>query len=316
MPSIRNFILASLALFLMAMAVAITETSAQTVKQPALHATSVFRGTQTATVALVQLGSENAGKIDVVEKWVAQAKSEGAVFVVFPESSYLGWLNPTAFTDATVVPGPLTDQLSKLAIKYSVYIAFGFAERGTKVSDTVYLPYDAGVLIGPDGKIILHSRKYQVLKNAFNPDDCPEGTKNPGGGCNYLQSPADLIPVADTPLGKTAILVCADAYTYDTAVLDRLKSLGVQSIIVVWGVAAGQQDQCGTEGFNAVGYASQAAKQSNAMVIGANAVGERPYGRFLPSVYCGFSGIVAADGTVLGKTEGERGVFLFDVPLP
>lgn len=293
-----------------------TATLAQDTDQPALHATSVFQGEESATIALVQLNSTNTGSWGVIDDWTAQAKAKGAEFVVFPESSYLGWLNPEAFSEATVVPGAVTDALGKIAAKHEVYIAFGFAERGPQVSADVFLPYDAGTLIGPDGTILIHSWKHQVLKNAFNPADCPAGTTDPSGGCSYYQATVDMIPVVDTPLGKTAVLVCADAYTYDTTALDHVKSLGAETIIVVWGVAAGQLDQCGADGFNATGYASQTAEYTGAMVIGANAVGNRPYGRFLPSVYCGYSGIVAADGTILGSAPVDGGVFVYDVPIP
>lgn len=289
---------------------------AQETDQPVLQADSAFESGESATVALVQLNSTNTGNWEVIDDWAAQAKAKGAEFVVFPESSYLGWLNPEAFSEATVVPGAVTDALGQIARKHAIYIAFGFAERGPQVSADIYLPYDAGTLIGPDGSILIHSRKHQVLKNAFTPGDCPAGTTDPDGGCSYYQATVDMIPVVDTPLGKTAVLVCADAYTYDTAALDHVKSLGVETIIVVWGVAASQQDECGGDGFNATGYASQTAAYTGAMVIGANAVGERPYGRFLPSVYCGYSGIVAGDGTILGAAPVNGGVFVYDVPIP
>ena len=101
-----------------------------------------------------------------------------------------------------------------------------------------------------------------------------------------------------------------------SAALEHIKAQGAETIIVVWGVAAGQEADCGQSGYSAVGYQQQAATYANAMVIGANAVGERPYGRFRPSVYCGYSGVVAANGSVLGSVGAEAGVFLFDVPVP
>ena len=276
---------------------------------------SQFLGVKTVTVALVQLESSDVGNWSVVNALVAQAKARGAQFVIFPESSYLGWLNPSAFELATPIPGTVTSILANIAAQNGVWIAFGLAERGTQVSPTVFLPYDAGVLISPAGEIVLHSRKFNVLKNAYNPQKCPPPAVNPSGGCNYEASPVSALTVAQTPLGTTAVLVCADAYTYDTAALDRVKSLGATTIIVVWGVAAAQIDQCGATGFNAVLYAKEAALYTGSMVIGANAVGARTYGRFLPSVYCGYSGIVAGDGTIIGQTMGNSGVFLFQVPF-
>lgn len=268
------------------------------------------------TVALVQLDSSDVGDWDVIDAHVARAKAGGAEFVVFPESSHLGWLNPAAFSSASLIPGPVTNKLAAIATRNEVWIAFGTAERGPQVVGTsVYLPYDAGVVIEPTGDIVLHSRKSNVLRNAFDPEKCPPEVINPDGGCNYHPSPAGEIPVSHTPLGRTAILVCADAYMHDTSALDRLKALGTEAIIVVWGVTASNLDECGNTGYNAVEFARDAALYTDTLVIGSNAVGERPYGRYLPSVYCGYSGIVTGSGRIVGQTQSEPGVFLFEVPI-
>lgn len=316
MPRVQAFALSTILSAVLALfTLTSTAASAETDKSGAFNNFSQFVGVQTVTVALVQLNSDEVGDWQAVNAQVAYAKARGAEFVIFPESSYLGWLNPSAFTMATPIPGLVSDWLAKIAVQNEVWIAFGTAERGPQVSPTVFLPYDAGVLINPMGEIVLHSRKFNVLRNAFDPAKCPPPARNPDGGCNYHSAPVSEITVADTPLGKTAILICADAYLSDTAALDRVKSLGATAIIVVWGVAAGQIDQCGAVGFSAVKFARDAAVYTNSMVIGANAVGDRPYGRFLPSVYCGFSGIVAGDGTVIGETQGQEGVFVFQVPV-
>ena len=279
------------------------------------HNQSRFLGTETVTVALVQLPSAEVGDWDDIQLFVQEASNKGADFVVFPESSYLGWLNPAVFEQAVPIPGDVTQQLGRIASDFNVWIAFGTSEQGPSAGDGVYYPYDSGVIISPNGDIALHARKHNVLENSFTPSDCPPEVQNPGGGCNYLAAPVDNLGVVETPLGTTAILVCADAYTYDTAALDRVKSLGAEAIIVVWGVTAGQKDQCGSDGFNATTYAQSAATYTGALVIGANAVGNRPYGRYQPSVYCGYSGISAPDGAIIGETETDGGVFVYEVPV-
>ena len=279
------------------------------------HNFSQFLGVQPTTVALIQMNSSNAGNWPAINALVAQAKAGGAAIAIFPEGSFLGCLNPPVFEAAPPIPGALTNVLAQMAIDNGIWIAFGMAERGPEVSPSVYLPYDAGVVIDPSGQIVLHSKKYNVLRNAFNPEYCPPAARNPGGGCNYLSSPVSEFTVAETPLGTTAILVCADAYTYDVTALQRVKDLGATAIIVVWGVAAGSLDQCGASGFNATLFARQAALYTNSLVVGANAVGNRPYGRFLPSVYCGNSGVVAGDGQILGEAGGTAGVVFFQVPV-
>lgn len=50
-------------------------------------------------------------------------------------------------------------------------------------------------------------------------------------------------------------------------------------------------------------------------VIGANATGQRPYGRFLPSWYCGMSGFAKPTGEVGGVTNPQDETGLFDVPI-
>lgn len=307
----RSAILAALLIFFAISRIVAADSSAPR----AFHNHSQFLGVETVTVALVQLRSLDVGNWGMINTMVAEAKARGAEFVVFPEASYLGWLNPAVFTAAGPIPGPGTDALAQIAKQHGIWIAFGMAEQGQQAGGSVHFAYDSGVVIDPTGSLVLHNRKYSVLKNAFDPQKCPPPVRNPDGGCNYLSSPVSDIGVAQTPLGTTAILVCADAYTYDTAALDRVKSLGAQTILVVWGVTAGQAHQCGSSGFSAVEYAKQAALYTDSLVIGANAVGDRPYGRFLPSVYCGFSGIVTGDGSIIGKTEANPGVFIFQVPV-
>ena len=94
------------------------------------------------------------------------------------------------------------------------------------------------------------------------------------------------------------MLVCADAYTYpSTQVLDKLKGLQPEFVIIFWGITASTQSECGTQGFNATEYAQKVALYLNsAVVVGANATGARCHGRFQPSVYCGMSGGSTASG--------------------
>lgn len=273
----------------------------------------------TIRVGLAQLNSLDTADWTVIEAYIAEAQANGAQFIVFPEGSLFGWLNPEVFYDAETVPNGATAILSGYAQSYGVSIVFGMAEQGPLVPNTnpvVHQAYDAAVLIDTTGAIVINSRKYQVLKNAFDPSGCPEALKDPvSGSCSYYSSPAEDIPVIQTAFGATAVLVCADAYTSDTTALDHVKSLGVETIFVVWGVAAASTGNCGQQYFNATQYASNAAVYTGATVIGANAVGNRPYGRFLPSVYCGYSGIVQGDGTVVATTGLDAGVYFYDVPV-
>lgn len=142
----------------------------------------------------------------------------------------------------------------------------------------------------------MHHRQFHVVKNAFNPDACKQILNQEQ--CSYMPGDLSDITTADTPFGKTAILVCADAYTYPPALaLDTVKQLNPEFVIIFWGITASTQCECGMQGFNATDYAAQvSAYLNNAFIVGANSVGTRCYGRFLPSEYCGTSGYSTPTG--------------------
>ena len=172
-------------------------------------------------------------------------------------------------------------------------------------------PYDSGILIENKGDIVIHHRKNNVLGNAFNPDECPPPLGN--DGCSYLAGQG--VSVVDTPFGRTTLLVCADAYIDDLTTLNQVKQLEPDVVLIPWGVTAGKLEDCGKEYFNATGFASQAAKYlGTSYVIGANATGERPYGRFLPSVYCGNSGFATPSADIGGVANTSDQMVFFDVP--
>ena len=271
-------------------------------------------------VAVVQLDSQNVGDFTAMTSLAVQARQKGAQLVIFPESSAFGWLNPKVFTEANPIPGATASEFATVAKTANIWVAASLAERGPEISSasgagtTYYGAYDSGLLINPAGEIVLHHRKHNVLKNAFNPAYCPPGS---GGGWSYTAGPLSDVKVAQTPFGRTAILVCADAYTQDTTTLQALKALNPQFVIVPWGVAAGSQAECGQEFFNATEYAAKAAGfLETAYVVGANAVGTRPYGRFLPSVYCGTSGFATPAGKIGGVADTTQQMAMFSIPVP
>ncbi len=271
-----------------------------------------------STVALVQLPSEQVGNFDAMLGYARQAKEQGAELIVFPEGSVFGWLNPAVFTKAAPIPGVYSDKFAAIAKTANIWVAAGLAEKGPKAGEgsqpDAYEAYDSGILINPQGELVLHHRKYNVLKNAFDPESCMKILGLPG--CGYTAGPLSDVVTTQTPFGKTALLVCSDAYTYEPATaLAKLKELKPNFVIVPWGITAGTKDQCGKPGFNATGYASQAASYlKSAWVVGANAVGPRVYGRYLPSVYCGDSGYAAPTGDSVEAPNPTAPLVLIQIP--
>lgn len=271
------------------------------------------------TAAMVQLRTSDVGNFAVMKTLAQKAKAQGAQLVIFPEGSDLGWLNPAVFTQAASIPGAYSDQFAAIATSVNIWVAAGLAEKGPKAGPgslpNAYQAYDSGILISPQGELVLHHRKFNVLQNAFDQAACQSILNQPQ--CAYTPGPLSDITTAQTPFGKkTALMVCADAYTYPPATaLSTLKALTPDFVIVPWGITAGAQAQCGTSGFNATGFASEAAAYlKTAFVVGANAVGARNYGRFLPSVYCGDSGYATPTGQSVEASEPAQELVLLTIP--
>lgn len=269
-------------------------------------------------VGLAQLPSSDVGKFDAMRALAQQAKDQGATLIIFPEGSVFGWLNPAVFTQAAPIPGRYSDQFAEIARSVGIWVAAGLAEQGPKAGPgslpNAYQAYDSGILIDPQGQIVLHHRKYNVLQNAFDPAACQAILNQPG--CAYTPGALSDIKTVSTPFGKTSLLICADAYTYGQAeALAALKALKPDFVIVPWGITASQQSECGTPNFNATGYAAQAAAYlKSAFVVGANATGPRTYGRFLPSVYCGDSGYANPAGDSVETSTPTQALVLLTVP--
>jgi predicted amidohydrolase len=270
------------------------------------------------TVAMVQLLSSDVGNFDRMKTLAQQAKAQGAQLVIFPEGSDLGWLNPAAFTQAAPIPGAYSDKFVAIATSVQIWVAAGLSEKGPKAGPgslpNAYQAYDSGILINPQGQIVLHHRKFNVLPNAFDPAACQAILNQPQ--CAYTPGSLSDITTVQTPFGKTALLVCSDAYTYAPATaLDKLRAMTPAIVIVPWGITAGTQAECGTSGFNATGFASEAAAYlKSAFVVGANAVGARNYGRFLPSVYCGDSGYATPTGQSVEASQPTQELVLLTIP--
>ena len=281
---------------------------------------SVFAGGEanqsSSTVAVVQLQSSDAGNYDLMTNYAIEAKKNGATLIIFPESSAFGWLNPDVFFYATAIPGNISSNFTSIAKTAGIWVATGLAEQGppSHCKSEAYHAYDSGILINPQGEIVLHHRKYQVLSNAFNSEVCKDWFCT--DGCSYTQGNLSDITTVETPFGSTSIIVCADAYTYDTSVLDKLKTLAPDFVIIPWGITAGAESDCGKSGYNATTFASEAAKYlGTAYVVGANAIGTRTYGRYLPSEYCGYSGYADPSGEGHQAKDPTATLVYFDIPM-
>jgi predicted amidohydrolase len=237
------------------------------------------------------LDSDPDGNFVRIENAISEAKEKGAEIVCFPETSILGWVNPNAHKMASTVPGDFSNRLTKLAVKYQIYISIGLAE---KVNENLC---DSVVLIDEKGTILLKHRKINILTELMDPPYTP-GTD---------------VKVVETRFGKIGMLICAD--TFKQKVLKKMADLKPDLLIVPYGWVA-KVEEWPEHGKTLVDVVTKTAKKVDAPVIGTDVVGQISNGPWTGRTYGGQS--VAADkaGRVLAICKDrDRDVKIITVEL-
>lgn len=222
-----------------------------------------------------------------------EAKAKGAAIACFPESMDFGWVNVEAHRLAPPLPGPVSDRVTELALTLGLTIAIGLTE---KVEGGIA---DSAIIAGPDGSILLKHRKINTLPELMDPP--------------YVPGRKEDIRVADTPLGRLGLLVCADTFVDEH--LEILRALEPDLVLVPYGWAAPPAEWPG-HGEELKKTVCRAAKVIGAPVIGPTTIGEITSGPWKGRTYEGESAAADAEGNLLffGLT-GRREVAVFPVPL-
>jgi len=137
------------------------------------------------------------------------AAMQGARVVVLPEAMTTGWTDSLTSQLADEIPtGETCRFLGQLAAKHRLFLCSGIVERN---EDRVF---NSAVLLGPDGRLLLHHRKIYELEI--------------GHGC-YAQG--DRLSVAQTPLGCMGVMICADAFAPGQVISRTLGLMGAEIIL-------------------------------------------------------------------------------------
>jgi predicted amidohydrolase len=227
-------------------------------------------GTRIAMCQILILDGDKEGNLLRIENAIAEAKSQGADIICFPEAAILGWLNLDAHIRACTIPGPDSDLICELAKKYKTHLCTGLVEKdGAKL-------YNSALLIDDQGRILLKHRQVNI----------PEGLMTPP------YTPGSDVGMIDTKFGKIGLLICSDTHRDD--ILDTIIDLRPELLLVPYGYAE-QEANWPRHGQELQQVVANTAKRTRAFVVGTNPVGEITNGPWAGRVYGGQS--VAADKT-------------------
>jgi predicted amidohydrolase len=225
---------------------------------------------------------------------VRQAANAGCRFVVLPEVMDLGWDEPSALAHAQPVPGPRTQAIAAMARENNIYIVTGLTERA---GDSVF---NAAVLVSPQGELLHHHRKINVL---------PE--------CEGFYDIGDRLGVARTLEATIGMDICADSFSkVNTHALARM---GANLILspCAWAVEPGHDNQRTPYGQSWIDVYGQITRLYGITIIGVSNVGHVVSGAWKGWRCIGCSVAVGPGGEVLARGPyGHAAQTLLTVDVP
>jgi predicted amidohydrolase len=140
---------------------------------------------------------------------IDKAAGEGADLILLPEAMDLGWAHPSALSLAEEIPsGAACRMLQERAREHGVFICGGLVEKDGDRT------YNAALLVSPEGEILVHHRKINVLDIAHE----------------YYAQGRDL-KVVETNFGSVGLMICADGFAHQRVISQTLCYMGADIII-------------------------------------------------------------------------------------
>lgn len=229
------------------------------------------------------------------EQRIDEAAEAGARIVLLPEALDLGWTHPSARADAQPIPsGAPFHRLAAAARRCGVHVAAGLTERcGDRI-------YNAAVLIGPDGGILLHHRKINELGIGH---DCYD--------------PGDRLGVVRLPFATVGLMICADGFAQDEILSRSLGAMGADLILspCAWAVPADHDPVREPYGGLWEACHGRVAHDFGLIVAAASCVGPIPAGPWAGRRCIGNSLVTAPEGTTLRGPYGEEALLTIDLKM-
>jgi predicted amidohydrolase len=148
-------------------------------------------------VAVVQLDTGNDTDVNLqkIDACAREAAAHGAALVVFPErADYMG---QGIRAHTAPIPGRVTESLAALSRDLGIYILCGTGEAQGEKN-----PWNALVLIDPEGQLISKYRKLHLFK--------VEGPDGVSVDESRFTEAGDEIITAKTDLGRLGLSICYD----------------------------------------------------------------------------------------------------------
>ncbi len=239
---------------------------------------------------MIQIGmgqmTVSGGEVDKnlaqATRFITAAAQQECDFILLPECLDTGWTHPSAVDSAQPIPGITSEILCQSAVENQIYVVAGITERNDGQI------YNAAILIDPTGEILLKHRKINILDIAQD-----------------LYSVGNRLEVAETPLGKIGLNICADNFPHTAYYGQALAGMGAQLILspCAWAVDRdhdNQRDPYGSLWLNAY---TRLALDHRVAVVGVSNVGWITDGPWQGRKCIGCSLAVDQEGKVIKQVD-------------
>ncbi len=223
-------------------------------------------------IAIVQMNCVPADKIANFEKaakMIAESADMKAQLIILPELFSTGYMAVARDRElAEAIPGPTTEWLTKLAIRYHVYVVAAIIEK-----DEAGTLYDTAVIAGPEGYVDKY-RKIHLW--GTEPERFARGA---------------TLPVFKLPFATIGLQICYEIGFPEPARI--LAQAGAE--IIVYTSAFGK----------ARAYAWNIASRSRALENGVYVLACNRIGTEEEAVFGGLSRVVAPNGDILASASAD-----------
>lgn len=154
------------------------------------------------TLGLIQVDPNEHKEANIARAvdLIGEAAAAGAQFVALPETFHCRGSNEVKFATAEPIPGPLSAQLSEVAVRYGIYLLAG--SYNERVDDGNRLLFNTSLLFNPHGNVIAKYRKIHLFDVVIGGQvKAHESSRN---------RPGDQLATAETAYGKVGLSICYD----------------------------------------------------------------------------------------------------------
>lgn len=228
---------------------------------------------------------------------IHDAAAKDCRIMVLPECLDLGWTHPGARQLAEPIPGAAADVLCRAAADAGIFVVAGLTERDRQRI------YNAAVLIDPDGEILLKHRKINILDIARD-----------------LYSPGNRLSVAETPLGRIGVNICADNFPDWMYLGHAMAQMGARLLLspCAWAVPADHDQAAQPYGDLWRRSYVPLAREHGMPVVGVSNVGRLTAGPWKGRKCIGCSLSVGGDGRIAAEGpygENAKDLLVVDLSL-